>query len=87
MKHEWIECCTFIIGSSTCLECCIDSGYRSLSSSFFISCCSVYLSCHEQILDDLGFKRMAKLRGIEEIVFNRIARTVDFQVLESGHLF
>ena len=62
---------------------CIDTSNDTLSSGFFVSGCSVYLSGKEQILYILRFQRMFQLGGRNVVVFDGIARAIDVKGFES----
>lgn len=65
----------------------VDASHDSLSGSFLVTGCSVYLSGKEQILYILRFQRMFQLGGVKEVVFDGIARAVDDQISECRYLF
>ena len=67
-------------------ECGVYSCCRSLSSSFFIACGAVNLSCKEKALYYLRFQRVLQLCWVEVIIFYGISRTVDFGIAECGYL-
>ena len=58
----------------------IDTGNKSLPCRFLISGRSVHLSGKEQAFDELRFKRMAKLRRVEKVIFDGIAGTIDLRL-------
>ena len=73
--------------AAVAIDMCIDAGYDALSSCFFVSGSTIYLSGKEQVAHLFRLERVLELCGVEVIVFDGIARTVDNQVTESRNLF
>ena len=64
----------------------IDASQRSLTSCLLISCRTVHLSGKEQTFHHFRLQRMFQLGGVEEVVFDGIARAVDLDISQSGNL-
>ena len=64
----------------------IDAGYRSLAASLLVAGSAVHLSSHEETADNFRFQRVAKLRGVKEIILYRIAWTVHAHISQCRYL-
>ena len=61
----------------------VDARYQTLAAGFFISGRTINLSGKEEVLDLLRLQVMIQLCRIEEIVFNRISRTINLHITKS----
>ncbi|MNL83499.1 hypothetical protein D3C87_2111650 [compost metagenome] len=64
----------------------INSGYKTLTSSLFVTGSAVYLACKEQIADQFGFQAQKQLRGWKIIVFYGISRAEHLCIFEARDL-
>ena len=58
----------------------VDSGNRALTSCFFVTGGSVYLSGKEKSLDDFRLQRMLQLGWVEVIVLDGVTWSVDLRI-------
>ena len=64
----------------------INARHQSLGSSFLISGGSINLSGKEKIFNILKFKGSLQLSRVEIVVFDRIGRTINFDILKAPYI-
>ena len=64
----------------------IDACNYTLPSSFLIACRTIHLSSKEEVFHHFRLQGMRQLRGVKEIIFDGITRSIYFQMLEGRNL-
>ncbi len=69
------------------LESCVDPRHNSLAGSLFVPGCPIYLPRKKQARNLLRFQSAFEFRGIDGVVFDRIARAQHLRCLQAGDRF
>ena len=64
----------------------IDPRDEPLACCFFVAGGPIDLTCEEEACDDLALERMVQLCGVEEVVLDGVAWTIEAHITQRGDL-